>query len=223
MTTIKQTALHLSNGTDQDVQVWITLGLTPGCIQNVADLPWGITKINNLQGWFILPKQFSAWYTPKPGVGFNGNLTFASPPLNCPNDSFPYGVNVAEFILNNSFQPGIPQETIEISAVAGVNAFIQFSMTGGGKWNAGSNYPNVTEFANKGLYENVGQVGVYPYGCDVCTQSQAPPYCPGPPTPPPYGGCQSEPICNVQRDASTAGGTVTITFMGWTPPPSQPA
>lgn len=221
MTTNNQTVLELKNDTDRAVQVWITLGATPGCIQNVANIPFVTTIVNPLQGWFMLQPLSYVTYTPPPGVGINGNITFGTPPINCPTVKFIYGVNVAEFILNNGFQGSGAQETIDISAVAGVNAFIKFSMAGGGVWNAGSTQPTVTEFQNLRLKDNVGQVGVFPYGCDDCTQRVAPPDCTGShPAPPPYGPCQSEPICNVQRDASTAGGTVKITFMGYVPQPA---
>jgi len=215
MPTNSQTVLELTNATDQDVQVYITLDATPGCIQNVADLTFVTNSVNNLQGWFTLAPNGLVSYIPPEGVGVNGNFAFGTLPINCPTDAFPNGVNLAEFILNNSFQGLGAQETIDISAVAGVNCYIQFSMSGGGAWNAGATEPNVTEFENKSLNDNCGQVGVYPYGCDDCTRRVVPPECTGPPPPPPYGNCQSAPICNVQRDASTAGGTVSITFMGF--------
>ena len=220
MTTNNQTILVLANGTVDDVQVWITLGATPGCIQHVSDLPFVTTIVNDLQGYFTLKPAQPVFYTPPAGKGLNGNVSFGTPPLNCPTTDWPKGVNVAEFILNNSFQTGNPQETIDISAVAGVNAYIKFIMFEGGAWNYGQtdeagHLKTVTEFENKGLGDNVGQVGVFPYGCDVCTSSAAPPVCPGPPTPPPHGACQSAAICNVQRPASTAGGRVLIRFDGW--------
>lgn len=210
-----QTALQLTNGSSQDVQVYLTLGATSGCVQNVGDIPFVTNVVNTLQGWFTLKQGDTVSYTPPSGSCINGNFAFGTPPINCPTDTYPNGVNLAEFILNNDFQGPGAQETIDISAVAGVNAFIEFSMTGGGAWNAGSTEPNVTQFANKGLKENCGLVGVFPYGCDNCTERVAPPECAGPPPPPPYGDCQSAPICNVQRDASNSGGTVTVTFKGF--------
>lgn len=214
-----QTTLELKNATSQEVQVWMTLGAVAGCVEDIAQIPF-VTNIDphlkpprRLQGWFTLGGNDSVSYTPPEGVGLNGNFSFGTPPINCPTQEFPNGVNLAEFILNNSFQGSLAQETIEISAVAGVNAFIKFSMTGGGVWNAGPTQPSVTEFENKGLHGNVGQVGVYPYGCDECTKSVKPPKCPE--HRPPYDGCQTEAICNVQRDPLTAGGTVVVTFNGF--------
>lgn len=210
-----KTALELTNGTGRDVLVFLTLGAVTGCVQNVAEIPFVTTVVNPLQGSFTLPANGWVSYTPPGDLGLNGNFAFGTPPINCPTVEFPNGVNLAEFILNNGFQGPGAQETIDISAVAGVNSFIKFSMAGGGGWNAGSSEPAVNEFENKGLSENVGLVGVFPYGCDCCTSSVSPPECSGPPPPPPHGDCQSAPICNVQRDAVSAGGTVSITFLGF--------
>ncbi len=221
-----QTTLVLKNATDQEVQVWLTLGDVDGCIRNVKQIPF-VTNIGTckdekaqicLQGWFTLAGNDSVSYTPPEGVGLSGNFSFGHAPQACPPpEGFPDGLNLAEFTLNVSPQVPEAQETIEISAVDGLNAFIKFSMTGGGVWNAGPTQPNVTEFFNKGLHGNSGQVGVYPYGCDKCTESVAPAPCPGV-TRPPHDECQKEAICNVQRPASEAGGTVLVTFNGFTKP-----
>jgi hypothetical protein len=217
-----QTALQLSNDTDKPVEVFLTLGKTAGCVTNIADIPFVTNTISNnsLQGSFTLQAKGSEGdsinYTPPAGMGINGNFAFGTPPLNCPTGAFPNGINLAEFILNNGFQGAGAQETIDISAVAGVNAFIRFSLTGGGTWNAGATQPTVTEFENKAIGDNVGQVGVYPYGCDNCTASANPPVCATPPTNAPNPLVpQKEPICNVQRDASSSGGTVAVTFKGF--------
>jgi len=212
-----QTELVLRNDSDYSVQVYITLGAVAGCIQNVSDIPFVTNVVNNLQGWFTLGSGHKVSYTPPAGVGIDGNYCFGSPPLNCPTRDYPEGMNLAEFILNNGFQSGNPQESIDVSAVTGVNAFIKFSMSGGGAWNAGKENPNITGFENKRLNENCGVIGVYPYGCDGCTERISPPNCSdNQPPPPPYGNCQSAAICQVQRDASTAGGTVIISFEGFT-------
>ena len=210
-----QTKLEVRNDTNADVVVYLTLGATPGCVRNVREIPFVAHVIHSLQGWFVLKSKESVSYTPPEGVGINGNFAFGTPPLNCPTTEFVWGVNLAEFILNNGFQGAGAQETIDISAVAGTNCTIRFEMSGGGVWNAGSTYPVVNHFENKFLGKNVGQVGVYPYGCDGCTASISPPVCatppvgaPNPPVP------QKEAICNVQRDASNSGGNVVAIFKG---------
>jgi len=216
---MSQTELTIINLSGTPVQVYLTLGATHGCVKNVAGISFVTNQVNALQGWFILNPGASASYTPPEGEGINGNFTFGSPPLNCPTTEYRNGINLAEFILNNSFQGPGAQETIDISCVPGANALIGFALNGGGPWNAGSTKPNVTQFANTALGGNTGLVGVYPCGCDECTSRFDPPQlnCPASPAPPAYEPCQSQPICNVQRDASGSGGTVEVSFHGFLP------
>jgi hypothetical protein len=213
---MSQSTIQVVNQTASDVEVFITLGAVAGCVPSVNDLSFVTNRINNLQGSFHLAGNQSISYTSPAGMGFNGNFSFGYAPSNCPTPQYPSGINLAEFILNNAFQGPGAQETIDISAVAGVNAILRFDLQGGGSWNAGNTRPNVTSFENKAIGENTGLVGVFPYACDNCTASVAPPVCPsrpaGAPNPP---RPQAEPICNVQRDASQSGGTVIVTFKGF--------
>lgn len=213
-----QTTLKITNRSGAEVKVYLTLGAVSGCVQDVNAIALVKTPVNPLQGWFPLANGVTQTYTPPQGLGISGNFAFGSPPLNCPTAEFRNGINLAEFMLNNAFQEGNPQETIDISCVAGVNALIAFAMTGGGTWNAGPLRSGVANFANKPLGQNTGLVGVFPCGCDDCTSRKNPPQpsCPQSPNPPPkYEACQSEPICNVQRDASSSGGSVEVIFLGF--------
>ncbi len=218
-----QTAFVVKNATNNAVKVYLTLGATAGCVKTVADVSFvtNHTPKNPLQGWFSLPANSEVTYTSPSGVGFDGNFSFGSAPTNNPTDEYLSGVNLAEFIVNNSFQPGTPQETIDISAVYGVNAHLRFSMSGGGTWNAGPLYPNVSAFENGKIEHNLGKVGVFPYGCTGCISTTGF----APPSPLPLGApkppvTQAQPICNVQRDASAGGGTVTLIFLGFYPQPA---
>jgi hypothetical protein len=195
----------------------LTLGAVTGCVQDVNAIPLVTDPVNRLQGWFLLPDGATKAYAPPQGQGISGNFCFGSPPLNCPTEEYRNGVNLAEFILNNSVQGSGAQETIDISCVAGANALITFAMIGGGTWNAGSSQPAVSQFANKALKQNTGLVGVFPCGCDNCTSRAKPPQpsCPASPPPPAYEDCQSLPICNVQRDATSSGGDVEVIFQGF--------
>jgi len=208
---MSQTEIKIVNKMKEDVVIWLTLGATPGCLQDVTQIPW-ITSGSGLQGSFTLGGGASVSYIPAEGVGLNGNLTAGTPPLNCATDEFSDGINLFEFIINNSFQSGNPQETVDISCVPGVNALWHGDLSGGGQWNAGPNYPDVKNFHNTVLGSNTGLVGVFPFACDNCTASVAPPVCPNPiplaPNP------QSEAICNIQRDASESGGVITATLLG---------
>ena len=180
-TVIGVTRLKVLNATSNELQVYITLGAVDCCLQKVSEIPFVTHVINDLQGSFTLPAWGGVDYAPPSGTGISGNLCFGSPPINCPTPQFPSGVNLAEFILNNGFEGSHAQETIDISCVAGANALISYSLSGGGKWNAGPTQPAVASFANKSIGENTGLVGVFPYGCDNCTSSDNPPRCDTPP------------------------------------------
>jgi hypothetical protein len=214
-----QTTLKITNRSGADVKVYLTLGAVAGCVQDVSAIPLVTNPVNRLQGWFSLSNGATQAYTPPQPQGISGNFAFGSPPLNCPTAEYRNGINLAEFMLNNSFQGPGAQETIDISCVAGANARIRFEMTGAGTWNAGPSQPRVADFANKPLGQNTGLVGVYPCGCDNCTSRNNPPQpsCPKSPAPPAYEECQAEPICNVQRDAAGSGGSVEVIFDGFLP------
>jgi hypothetical protein len=207
-----RTELKLTNATGEPILVYVTLGVPPNCVNNVHMLPF-VTKFNNdLQGSFTLGANQSVSYTPPGNLGMNGNFSFGAPPNNCPPPEFPKGITLAEFITNNGFQGPGAQETLDISCVDGCNAKVRFSCSGGGSWNAGPNRPNISHWENAGLYENIGRVGVFPYGCDNCNESKNAPSCTH------AKGCQPEHMCNVQRDAeSKSGGTITVTFLGMIP------
>lgn len=212
------THLEISNPTHESVLTYITLGATLGCVQDVSllTLSHGVTvnALFPLMGNFTLPAQTTVKVTAPEGMGFNGNFSFGTPPLNCPCPEFPEGVNLAEFILNNGFQVG-GQETVDISCVCGANAFIKMELSAS-DWTSNGGAIQVSSMANSTRYQNTGLVGVYPYGCDNCTSSDNPPSCVG--QHPEYAN--TLPICNVQRSAgSNLGGTVKIVFDGFTPVP----
>src|SRR4051812_47087391 len=109
-----QTTLKITNRSGAEVKIYLTLGAVPGCVQNVNAVPLVTDVVNRLQGWFLLPGGVTKAYTPAQGQGISGNFAFGSPPLNCPTDEYRNGINLAEFILNNSFQGTGAQETIDI-------------------------------------------------------------------------------------------------------------
>lgn len=210
------TRLHVTNASSSPVLTYITLGATPGCVQDVADLTISdgltINKLYPLQGTFVLPPTTIEITAPE-GLGFNGNLSFGTPPLNCPCPDWPEGVALAEFIINNGFQPG-GQETVDISCVCGSNAYLGFDLSSD-DWTANGGAISVKRIRNSTRYENTGLVGVYPYSCTNCTASVGAPKCVG--EHPEYANAL--PICNVQRSASQSGGIVRVIFDGWTPVP----
>ncbi len=212
------TTLQAHNASDHTVLVYLTLGATPGCVQDVSTLVFtpavALNVVAPLMGSFTLAKHETVQIAAPDGLGLNGNLCFGTPPLNCPCPDWPEGVALAEFILNNGFQPG-GQETVDISCVCGANAFLGFDLSAG-DWTSDGGSIAVNQIRNRTRYHNTGRVGVFPYGCDNCTSSDAPPECVG--KHPQFAN--TAPICNVQRPAAgNQGGVVKVTFLGWTPVP----
>jgi hypothetical protein len=188
--------------------------MPPGCVHDVAqiNLSNGIVmnKLQDLMGNFVLPAKADVELTAPMGMGFNGNFSFNTPPMNCPTPDFPDGVVLAEFIINNGFQQ-YGQETIDISCVAGANAFVAFEVSARDWTSDSGNIVLVQKIKNGTKLDNTGKIGVFPYGCDNCTSSNNPPEC---------VGIQSQyankkPICNVQRPASgNLGGSLTAVYIG---------
>ena len=212
------TTLEVHNVSDQPVLVYLTLGATPGCVQDVSTILFepavSLDVLAPLMGEFILGKHRTVKIFAPDSLGLNGNFCFGTPPLNCPCPNWPEGVALAEFILNNGLQPG-GQETVDISCVCGANAYLGFDLSAG-DWTSNGGAISVSQIRNATRYQNTGLVGVFPYSCDNCTSSDAPPSCVGQQS----QFANSEPICNVQRPAgSNQGGTVKVSFFGWTPVP----
>lgn len=208
------TVLQVRNDSAAKVTVYITLGATQGCVQDVAQITGAnITKMYPLMGHFDLSSKTTVVLSAPAGMGFNGNFSFNTPPLNCPTPQLPDGVVLAEFIINNGFQQ-YGQETIDVSCVAGANAFVAFEMSED-DWS--SNFGKIAaikSISNGTKLDNTNRVGVFPYGCDNCTSSNNPPSCVG--QQPQYAN--KEPICNVQRPAgSNKGGILTAVYKGPTP------
>ena len=210
------TRVRIVNLTDKSVVVWITLGATPGCLQDIMKIPFITDSVAPLKGYFTLASKDSTIdYAPALGIGYNGNVSFDTCALNCAIPRFPYGINLFEFIVNNSFQSGIPQETVEISCLAGCNALIEGDLSGGGlSWNT-YGHPVVNHIYCRGIWNNSGLLGVFPFGCDDCTKSVAPPSCAKSDK-----DKQKEPICTIQRNAKgSGGGLVRIVYKGTPPQP----
>lgn len=205
------TLMQIKNDSKDSVLVYVTLGMTPGCIHSVSMIPYVTDTVSGqrgLQGTFILAPGDSTISWAPDSLGYNGVISFNHAPDNCPAPSYTNGLNQFEFIINNKFQPGNPQETIDISCVHGVNCVIRVNLKTESSWNAGSTFPSVQGFANTMDRSQIGTPGVYPYGCDVCTASQNPPSCIPLPQP-----VQKTAICNVQRDAVLSGGTIYVIYL----------
>jgi hypothetical protein len=213
------THLEIANRSLHAVNAYLTLGTTPGCVQDVGLL----TLSDGLKFSYLLPymcvvhlpsKASTRVIVPE-GLGLNGNLCFGTWPLNCPTPDLPEGVCLAEFIINNGGCQPDGQETVDISCVCGANAFLAFELSAG-DWTSNGGAIPVQIIANTTRFQNTGLVGVYPYGCDNCTSSDNPPDCVGQQP----DQVNALPICNVQRPAlGNDGGVVRVVFRGFTPVP----
>lgn len=207
---LARTKFQIINGTDSAVTVFVTLGATEGCLQNCDSIPYVTDSIAPLVGSFVLGAHDSTIVWSPDSLGFNGNVSFNTQPLNCATAQFPNGVNMFEFIINNSFQAGNPQETVDISCVAGTNCGIICELSGGNVWNAGPGFDSIQDFRNNIDGKNSGVVGVFPYGCDGCVDAINPPACDSIST-----DRQKFPICTVQRNAvNCGGGLVRVVYLG---------
>lgn len=206
------TLTKIYNRTNDSVTVYVTLGATPGCIQNVMDIPWVTDSLpgqRGLQGAFVLGPKDSTWAYAPDSLGFNGVISFNSPPNNCPDTiQFPTGVNQYEFMINNAYQGSNAQESINISCVHGVNCVIAVDIVTLNQFNAGPTIPVIQGFRNN-MDRNVLMAGVYPYGCDTCTGTKTPLPCIKYPQP-----AHKNSICQVQRNASLSGGLIKVMYLG---------
>ena len=205
------TLMQIKNDSKDSVLVYVTLGTTWGCLQNVLLVPYVTDTVpgqRGLQGTFILAPGDSTISWAPDTLGYNGVISFNHAPDNCPAPSYTNGLNQFEFIINNSFQPGSPQETVDISCVHGVNCVIRVKLETESSWNAGPSFPSIQGFANTMDKNQIGTPGIYPYGCDTCTASKSPPSCIPLPQP-----AQKNKICNVQRDACLSGGIVYVIYL----------
>jgi hypothetical protein len=199
------TELTLVNNSQDSVLVYLTLSGYPASdtvhVKDVNGI-FGCTQ-SGLVGSFYLPATDSVSYTST--LWFSANVSFGSQPLNCTTTAWPTGVNPFEFNLNNN------QESIDISAMGGVNCLLSVNLIGGPQWQASPSYPNVRYFYNDSMWKNTGLVGVYPYGCTNCTNTEGKQSCQSPNEQP-----NSKPICTPTRSANVHGGRVVVKFNGYT-------
>lgn len=203
------TYTQVFNATPDSVKVWVTLGATPGCLQDVTKIPF-VKNGSGLQGWFYLAGGDSTIIYAPDSVGFNGVISFGYPPDNCPDSvRYPNGINQYEFIVNNGFQAGQPQESINISCVHGVNCVIRVDILTKNVFNAGPTIPSIASFVNSLDKNKMGLPGVYPYGCTHCTDTKGAPSCI--PMPQPVSPAA---ICQIQRPANQSDGLIKVIYLG---------
>lgn len=139
----------------------------------------------------------------QPGHCTNGTVAFAKTPSDI------CGMSLGEFTLNVDPDPTKAlTEGVDISLVNGNNGSIKVDL--GSSWKVQTTGTFVTEIQN---YEGTGANnqnvnGVFNYLCDTCIARVNPPDCPGTET------CSTQETCNLLRDGSQQGGTVTFTWNG---------
>lgn len=208
------TKIIVKNSSTKVVTVWLTIGVPYSMYVNDVYLIFGIQQ-HGLVGTFELQPDENRSYTSL--TGFSGNLSFNTPPQNCPDDriKYPMGISFFEFCINNWMQPDgkNPQETVDISCVSGISCSLECTV-GGMTWNASTLYPDIKFFANAPWGKNTGLPGVFPVGCDVCVKIVDPGRCSSNHVP--YEKPNTYNICTVQRNAVQYGdkGTVFINYRG---------
>lgn len=202
------TSVCVVNETDSAVTVWLTFGADTNYLTDVYGVFGIITS--GMQGSFVLNAKDTAFYSDgSTKKGFSGNITFNTPPLNCPDTNlFPNGINIFECSLNNNFIQ-YAQETVDISCVSGVNSKIGVQLTSD-NWTSADTV-GIKSFENSFLYSNTFRYGVFPFGCDSCTVIVAPPICEGHKK---FAQPQRRSICNIQRSAALSGGKVIVSYKG---------
>lgn len=197
------TTLAVYNGGKDSVQVYLTLGggYDSTFVQNVNGI-FGITD-SGLVGTFYLQAGDTVFY--QSSLKLSGNIGFGSQGVNCFSDAWPTGVNIFEFNLNED------QESMDISAMGGVNCIMVVQNIGGPSWAATPSFPDVRIYFNDTMWKNTNKLGVYPYGCTTCTDTIGKQACQTPNETP-----DSTRICNPTRAAGYRGGLVLLTFKGYT-------
>lgn len=197
------TTLAVYNGGKDSVQVYLTLGggYDSTFVQDVNGI-FGITD-SGLVGTFYLQPGDTVFY--QSSLKLSGNIGFGSQGVNCFTSQWPTGVNIFEFNLNEN------QESMDISAMGGVNCIMVVQNIGGPMWAATPSFPDVRLYSNDTMWKNTNKLGVFPYGCTTCTDTTGKQSCQTPNETP-----DSTRICNPTRAAGYRGGLVLLTFKGYT-------
>ena len=197
------TTLAVYNASQDSVLTYLTLGggYDSTFVQNVNGI-FGITQSGLVGSFYILPGDTLFYQS---SLKLSGNIGFGSQGVNCFSTQWPTGVNIFEFNLNEN------QESMDISAMGGVNSIMSVQNIGGPSWAATPAFPDVRLYYNDTMWKNTNKLGVFPYGCTTCTDTIGKQACQTPNETP-----DSTRICNPTRAAGVRGGLVLLTFKGYT-------
>lgn len=203
--TYDTTEMVVINESEDSVLIYLTLSgytdsLVPFYVQNVKGI-FGIEDSGLVGSFYLGAGDTISYLSPK---RFSGNLCFGTQPMNCYTKQWPTGTSFFEFNIN------VPQESIDISCVGGVNSIIGVDLVGGPEWVAAS-FMDVRKIQNDSMYKNTNLVGVYPYGCTNCVNDEGKQPCQTP-----SEKADSSHICNPTRAEGVSGGMVMVKFKGYT-------
>ena len=188
------TGFEVTNTTKDSVLMYLTINYPKDSsyVQSVNEI-FGI-KSTELQGSVWIKPKDTLRYTPK--LKFSGNISFGSPPINCPSDDWINGVNIVEWSVN---VPKGSNECLDISCVSGVNSIIKIDLLSGANWLANGKIIKTTQ--NNKMWNNTGIYGVFPYGCTNCINTDGKQPCQTP-----SEATNKQKICTLTRDKDKKGG-----------------
>jgi len=213
------TTLVIENATEEKVDVFLSAG-SDHATKGACMPPWTPIQINEkIDGKYVYPECTMHGDVGKFSIEKTSSITVKGVQGRCLNATFSFkkstadvcGMTQGEFTLNvDPDNEKDLKEGSDISLVNGNNGKIVLTVDD--NWYVDATHKFVTKPVEnkKGIgTENANIDGVYNYLCDACDHTKNPPKCAGPP-----GTCSSDGTCNLLRDATRQGGTVTFTWKG---------
>uniref|UniRef100_UPI0040480C25 hypothetical protein n=1 Tax=Roseivirga sp. TaxID=1964215 RepID=UPI0040480C25 len=205
---MEATEFIIINDWKEEVTVYLTLEVSEGYVADVSQIPFVKKGINMYQGAFLLsPQKFVLYKSPK-GMVFGGKVSFNSLPLNRPTPSFPAGINIAEFTVNNHLDLPKTYEKISINNTTGANAYMKFTVNGGGQWAQQTSSSRMDNSENIFRAKSNKDISTFSMSYDNAAMNSS-------------STSQSLNItesrqkeCIAKRPATSAGGIVALTYLG---------
>ncbi|MFT4741787.1 MAG: hypothetical protein ACJAS3_001339 [Roseivirga sp.] len=205
---MESTEFIIINDWKEEVTVYLTLEVSEGFVADVSQIPFLKKGLNMYQGAFQLsPQKFVTYKSPK-GMVFGGKISFNSLPMNQTTPSYPHGVNVAEFVVNNHLDYPKTYESVKINNEKGTNALMKFNFNGGGNWTERLTVNGQTLSFEATMKETLNHLGTHSISFDSRTFDPDQSFAHGP--------LKSEKSVIAKRPASQAGGIVALTYLGST-------
>ncbi|MFT6972126.1 MAG: hypothetical protein ACJAXX_002704 [Roseivirga sp.] len=205
---METTEFIIINDYKEEVTVYLTLEVSESFVSDINHVPFIKKRINSFQGAFQLaPQKFVHYKSPKEMI-FGGKVSFNSLPMNQTTPSFPHGVNVAEFVVNNHLDYPKTYESAKINNKNGTNALMKFTFNGGGNWTERMTENGQTLSLEATMKKTLNHLGTHCISFDSRTFDPYQTFAHGP--------LKSEKSVIAKRPASQAGGIVALTYLGST-------